>query len=465
MGNNQVTTEINENKSANPYIIRISEDKMYAYITFVQNINLDKEIIANMLSSKNIVFGINYDVIDKILTNMELNKDYIIATGKEPIHGKDGYVEYFFKTSKDFEPEVDEAGNINFKSLHIVNNVSEGDKLALIYFPTNGVDGTDIFGKPAKGRRGLNPIITFDDASVEKLEDGTLISKVAGAARLSKGKVIVENQFVVQGDVGPASGNIEFNGNVIVTGNVLTDYEIRATGDVEVKGSVEGGSIYAKGNLIVHKGIIGMDKGIVDVEGFVQSKYIQSCHVRCGEDITAESLLYCDIKCKKTITVKGRKGVMNGGVYKAATMIQVKQLGSHMCTKTTVEVGIDPDLIEQYRHLKEEIRVANEQIEKLDTIIAALSKVKESLSPEKKQMFVNALNSKDQIKDKLHTDNYDYHVIEELIAKASGGTVIVTGMAYQGVKIQISECSYYVNNEMKGMKFTKRRGDIVSEGI
>ncbi len=465
MENDKLNNELVEEQTGKDYIISVSEDKMSAYITFAVKCDIDKDKIMSELTSKNIIFGIDGDAIDEMLAEMQVAKDYLVAKGKEPVHGKDGYVDYKFKTNKDFEPDIDEAGNINFKSLHIVDSITEGDELAKIYFPSNGEDGTDVFGKIAKGRRGLNPVISYDDASVEKLEDGTLVSKVAGAARLSKGKVYVENQFVVKGDVGPASGNIDFNGNVIVTGNILTDYEVRATGDVEVKGSIEGGSVYAGGNLIVQKGIIGMDKGIVVVEGFLHSKYIQSCKVICNDNITVESLLYCKVNCKKTITVKGRKGVINGGVCKAATLIDVKQLGSHMCTKTVVEVGIDPELIDRYRELKESIKASATQIEKLDTITEALSKVKESLDAAKKQMFLNAIASKEQLKNKLNEETYEFQRIEELIERASGGAVIVRSVAHPGARVQISECVYEVNSELKGLKFVKKRGDIVIEGI
>ncbi len=443
------------------YSIYLSDDKMTVTLSFECEGSVDKDTILSDLVARNIVFGIDKNRIEEVIAEHELGIDYIIARGKKPQNGEDGRVEYFFKTSADFKPEVDETGNINFKSLNIVNNVEVGTKLARIIYPTNGVDGMNVFAKTVKCQRGKNPIVMFDDRSVERNEKNELISKLVGAVRLTKGKIIVENQFVVKGDVGPVTGNIVFNGSVTVTGNVLTDYEVRASGDVEVKGSVEGGSIYSKGNVIVHKGVIGMNKGRVEAEGFLHAKYIQSCEVDCKEDIVAESILYCNVKCRRSITVKGRKGVLNGGIYRASELVSAKQLGSHMCTKTVVEVGIDPALMERFKKAKSDIADFSSQIDKLELIIETLNKKKDELNPQKKVILENAINSRDKLEAELNEATYSLFECEELITSALGGSVQVSGVAYQGVKIQISECVYYVNDELKSSKFVKKKGDIV----
>ncbi len=452
-------------KNGHPYSIYLSEDKMTVALTFESEGDVDKDTILSDLVSRNVVFGVDKDRIEEVIKNHEIGIDYIIARGKRPQKGEDGKVEYFFKTSADFEPSVDETGNINFKSLNIVNNVEEGTKLAKITYPTNGVDGMNVFAKTVKCERGKNPIIMFDDKSVEKNENNELISKVVGAVRLTKGKVIVENHFVVRGDVGPTTGNISFNGSITITGNVLTDYEVRASGDVEIKGSVEGAYIYSKGNVIVHKGVIGMNKGRVETDGFLHAKYIQSCEVDCKDEIVAESILYCNVKCRKSITVKGRKGVLNGGVYRASDLVSVKQLGSHMCTKTVVEVGVDPVLMERFKKAKADVAACNSQIDKLEIIIETLSKNSDNLNAKKKLILENAMNSRNKIEDSLNRAMYDLNECGELISSALDGTVLVSGVAYQGVKIQISECVYYINDELKASKFVKKKGDIVRQAI
>ena len=67
-------------------------------------------------------------------------------------------------------------------------------------------------------------------------------------------KISVLNVYHVPGNVGYATGNIDFAGSVVIRGDIENGFVVKAEGDVTVGGNVEGGSIYADGNITIRGG-------------------------------------------------------------------------------------------------------------------------------------------------------------------------------------------------------------------
>lgn len=87
--------------------ISIAEDKMSASIDLIPSKGNGKplryEVVKASLESMQIVYGVNYDLIKRIITSVEKSKEektgVIIAQGTVPEEGKDGSIEYHFSES------------------------------------------------------------------------------------------------------------------------------------------------------------------------------------------------------------------------------------------------------------------------------------------------------------------------------------------------------------------------------
>ena len=79
---------------------RISQDCMrleaYFYPPFIGGSELDKNEIIQDLKHMGVNYGIDESVIDTFINERQYGKPYVIAVGKEPRNGKDGYIEYKF---------------------------------------------------------------------------------------------------------------------------------------------------------------------------------------------------------------------------------------------------------------------------------------------------------------------------------------------------------------------------------
>lgn len=101
--------------------VSIAEDRMSASINLYPSRGGGKpltfEAVRQRLSSMNIVYGVQYDFLKRLIESVEESKreksEIIIARGKPPEEGKDGGIEFHFSDSEDIlsvQDEDDEGG-------------------------------------------------------------------------------------------------------------------------------------------------------------------------------------------------------------------------------------------------------------------------------------------------------------------------------------------------------------------
>lgn len=445
--------------------VEISESKMSAMVTFYPTDveGFDKDLLIRKLKGRGITHGINEELIDALVVEREFNTPYIVAEGQPAIDGKPAVIEYMFQTEKDSRPEVDEEGNVNYKKLNVIANVKKDQLLARLIPVTPGVEGINLYGDPlaprtpkvVKLRYGKNTTISDDKTE--------LYAACEGLVKLFEGKVIVNDVYDVPNNVGPSTGDIEFEGSVIVHGSVLTGFSVKAKGDVEVMGAVEGAEIVSGGNITLHAGIQGMSKGHVEAAGNIQARYIENANVKAGGEIHSEAILHSTVVAKGKITVEGKKGMISGGHVSSGECVETKILGSNMGTTTTVDVGIDPTMLQEYGELKKSIPKMTGEMNKLEQIINLLNKRKEAegqLEQDKQEMYMSAVRNKIFLTNKLKQAQMRFEELETMVENKNNGIVKVFNEIYPGVKVSIGSVSTYIRDELRYVKLTKDGADI-----
>ena len=446
------------------YRIEITEDKMMAKITFYPSDNpVDKETILRNLKGRGVKVGINAELLDALAVEREYNIPYIIAEGVPAIDGKPAVIEYLFQTEKDTRPEIDDSGNVNYKKLNVIASVKQGQKIAQLKPMIPGSEGLNIYGDPLVPRNPKLVKLRFGKNTVISQDKTELYASCDGLVKLFEGKVLVNNVYEVPNNVGTSTGNIEFDGTVVVHGNVLTGFSVKAKGDIEVIGAVEGAEIISGGSIILHAGIQGMGKSHVEAAGNIQARYIENANVIAGGNVHSEAILHSTVTCKGAVTVEGKKGMISGGSIKAGESVVTKILGSHMGTVTSVDVGIDPVMLGEFGELKKGIPKMNTELQKLEQVITLLNKRKEmegSLDQEKQDMYMSAVRNKVFLTNKLKQSTMRYEELEEMVENKNNGFVSVSNEVYPGVKVSIGSVSTYIRDEISFVKFIKDGADV-----
>jgi hypothetical protein len=450
------------------YKIEVAEDRMSAYLTFHpsagdQQYVVDPQDIENDLRARNVTYGIDVDLLNEVAITREFNKPYIIAKGDVPTEPIPGYVEYKFKTTKDYKPEVDDQGNVNFHKLSVISNITDGDLLAVLTQTVPGESGKNLSGIEISAKKSKPIRIKYGKNTKPNDDKTELYATKSGLVKIVDDKIIVNNVYEVPNNVGNSTGDIDFDGSVVVQGNVITGFSVIAKGDIEVMGVVEGATVIAGGNIVLHSGIQGMGKSQIETGGDLQTKFIEQADVICGGDIHSEAILHSNVSCRGEVSVDGKKGLISGGKIRAGTSVTCRTLGSHMGTATEIEVGIDPAMMEEYNELRKNLPKLTEEAEKLEKVIVLLNKRKEmigNLDHEKSEMYKSAVRNKVFLTNKVATSQKRVNELQEEVENRNAGIVKVSGIMYTGVRIGIGSIYYYVKEELKYVSLYKDGAEI-----
>jgi uncharacterized protein (DUF342 family) len=449
-------------------LLEISKNGMNAYITLCDDEELD--ILENeddnidkvIKEIKNIIkVGLKEEELRTALLKKYYDEKICIAEGKMPIDGKDGRIKYHFELEKKLIPKVLPDGTVDYRELDIVNNVKEGELLAEIIPPIEGENGYKVTGEIVPYKKGKSPRLRYGK-NVKLLDDGLyLVAEKDGLVELKDGKVIVSEVFQVP-NLDNKVGNIYFNGTVIVGGNALNGFQIKADGDVEVKGVVEGAYIENSGDVTIKQGIQGYNRLTIRTKGNITTKFVENAIVDAGRNIVAEAIMHSQVTSKENIILLGKKGLIVGGICRAGKEISAKIIGSAMATTTILEVGVDPSIKQRSEQLKDNINIIKDNLDKITKSLSLLDNLKKvnRLDKEKAQMYLKLLKTRNALIEELRNSREEFEVLKEKIENLSRGRIRVSDIIYPGVRIVIGNSTYFVRDEMKRCTFYKTDGEI-----
>jgi uncharacterized protein (DUF342 family) len=407
------------------------------------------EKIIRALNDKGVIACINEEAIRKLVENPVYGTSVVVATGIEPVNGRNGEIRYLVDIHKDRKPVILEDGTVNYKDMNLIENIYKDQKLAEVIPPVPGKNGINVVGTELKAVDG-KPVAPPRGRGVYVNREGTeLFAEIDGQLMFVDGKLNVYSVYEVKADVDNSTGNIRFVGNVNVRGNVLSGFEIEAGGDITVDGVVEGALLRAGGNIILRRGMVGGGKGQLIAAGDIIAKFIESCSVEVHGDLKAEAVMHCDIKCGNSVTLGGKKGLLVGGIARVGKLVDCKYLGNQMSTITAVEVGIDPNLRERLKFLKTDIVKMEEGLIKSNQAIALLNRLKSvgELTEEKREMLAKSTRSKFFYENKVMEYKKEIAEIEEKLSQSASGKIRVSGSVYPGVRVAIGNAMLYIKEE------------------
>lgn len=457
------TVSINEKMT-----VEITNNKMNAFVIFDAPINEGRELtrqeIIKEIERNSIKKGIDKQVLASILQYREHGKRYLLATGLESKIGEAGKVVTNFDISKQsFKPILQQDGTVDYKNLDNITLAKKGEIIAKLIPPTKGEDGYNIPGEVLTGKEGKSVLMPKGKGTVVS-EDGVhLIAETDGRIIYLDGKISVSDLFEVQGDVGPSTGNVNFNGSVVVRGNVITDFTIKATGNVEIFGVVEGAEIYSGGNILVSKGIAGLNKAFLQATGNITCKLIQNANLDARGDIFSEAIMHSNVKTRGKIEVAGKKGLLVGGITQADSGIHAKVVGSYLGTRTELHIGGDTDHLSEFNRNVDELNklksTYRENIQYLDSIL----KNKDNISNIKgvRTSLLNTVNKTKELKVKIDQLQEKVEEVRKLVETDLTRSVLeVENVMYQGAVVRIGNAKLQIDREEYKCKLRNDNGKI-----
>ncbi|HDM32154.1 MAG TPA: DUF342 domain-containing protein [Deltaproteobacteria bacterium] len=431
----------------------------------VDELELDDLIAA--LKERGIVYGINDELLQKIVDEKIVNEWIIVATGDPPLHGEDGRILFHFNTDgNNVRIEEDENGKINIRELNLIQNVNKGDILCEMIPAKPGVSGLTVNGKEIPSKNGKDVKLPPGKNTIVSEDGKMLLSAIDGMVFWDGSKVVVEPVYAVD-KVDSSVGNIRFNGSVIVNGEVGDGFEIHAKDDVSVAMSVGRVIIEAGGDITIAGGIFGHKKGKIIAGKDVKVKFAQDAYIEAEGTIVVEDyILNSDVKAKGPVIVKGNEGWIAGSNVVSEMSIYTHTVGKEGAPiDSKLIIGNDPKILLEREELYDRVEARIKDFLKLKSSLLKLRKMRSAapLGKDQEALYKKILGAIESVRSELVEQKKAIESITSRLKRVLTGHIYIAGIINEGASIMIGNARKDILTPKTSVQFHASDDEITEE--
>ncbi len=465
----------------NEYLLMdIDQNRMWAMLSITKPDDpeefedLDADYLEEFLREDGICSGFLYDNLQKLVDlakNGEYDREIMVAQGKEPVQGNSGEYEFFVKLEDDHaKPKINEDGSVDYHNSLSLAMVANGQMFAKYHPPTMGEYGFTIYSEM------INPIKGKDLKSlrgkgfrVEENTDDTVsyIATMDGRIARDGDRIIIENVYIVKGNLDIKEGNVHFNGDVEVRGDVASGMSIETTGSIFVSGHVGACKLVAGKNVTIRHGLQGKDKSSITAGGDVACSFIERADIHAEGSVYAESILQSDIVARNEVVVMERKGIIIGGSVTATLGIKAKNVGNDINTSTQLIIGVPRGYLDRVADLRGTVRKIHGELQLLETKLREIDMLPEGMKSESTEaMRMKCLRAKVVKSTELRQAEEELKAREdEMNESKTKARISIMRTAYPGTVINMWREAFAVKTETIGVEFRLTPHGVEASGI
>lgn len=445
-------------------IVEIPRDKMKATIRYDTRSGARLptfDMVIQALASSGVVYGIDSDAIEQGILGYN---PFVAAVGTSPIAGENAYIDRKFDLGIQGKPVADEYDKVDYKDLNLFVLAKENQTLAIRIPQTKGTPGKNIFGDVVPAQNG-RPIPLIEGKNT-KVVGERLIATCAGQIIVKGNRISVDPRLEIKGNVGVETGDIDFDGAVFISGSVEQGFKVSATGDIDIKGSVNGALVSGR-NVFISGGITGADRAKVFAEQDIRTAFAENAELVAGADVfIADIALHSQIRAGKRLIMQDKHGQITGGQVVVGSEISVKILGNPSYVVTRVAVGVDPNLQKEYQDLKKTYKESKKRLTHITQTLNTLSKIDINKLPPARVESINALTrSQFPLAGQIKRDERRLLEIEEQLANMKNGKIKVSDTIFPGVRLSVNGVQKLIQTDYKRCTISLNDAGEVEVGV
>lgn len=443
--------------------VSVQDTGLTACIRIVPPLNGGAEVtmdaLMKVLVNENGIKNINLLKLKALVANPVYYEDIVVAVGATSIPGENGTFEFVDRKENKGKPKEIENGMVDYYDLSLIQNVSVGQVLCIITPPTLGTNGYTVKGDVIKAIPGKVASIAAGVNTALSADGTQIISKIDGQFEYDGKRVTVNETYTLNQDVDTSTGNIKVAGNLVVRGMVTSGFKIEAGGFINVVGVVDSGTVIANKDVNLQGGANG---STINCGGNFKCRFIENCDVFVSGEMKAEYILNSNVRCKKSLKTEGTISKIIGGTCIVMQNVESRTIGSAAGTKTKIEIGSDPEIVERQRALSEQIPELEKQLKNLEPLLKLLNqlKVTNRLDDEKAQTLEKASFSFKTQSAMLDSAKRELEDLSTSIFNKNFGKVICTGIIYPGTTVTIGSANFIVTQNLMNTSMFYNEGEV-----
>lgn len=442
--------------------VEIAADAMSASLSLIKEegsgIPLSADAVNKALADAGVVRGLDGTAIaDTLLEALEKGRagPAIVARGETPVAGGEQTIRWLVQQPSGKGVTIRADGRADFKNQDRFVSVAEGTAvLEIVKEGAEGRPGFDVKGKVLESGQAKSVEIQHDDSLREEPIDGgvRLVAVRTGEVSFDGTTVKINALHGIKGDVGPATGNINFPGEVRVSGGVKAGFAIIGGQDVLIAEGAEAALVSAGGKAVIGQGIIGGGKGIVRARLGIEAGFAEHATLLAVEDVKVKNgCLGCQVKTNGKLRLVGEKGHLIGGICRARHGTESVNLGSERGTKTEISFGQDYLIKDQIEVIERETDKARNAMADLDKRIGAIQHTGAALDAARAEK-VKLMKQIEKLGLKLFTlrEKFEEHHESEVRVRGTvfPGVILESHGRYLEIKQKKSQVVFYFDREV-----------------
>jgi uncharacterized protein (DUF342 family) len=360
-----------------------------------------------LLAEKAVVYGIDHDTIEEILSKDIYGQEFIIATATPPIAGKDAVINEIVPIDPDAKPFLNEDGTADYKKWDNIRQIKQDEVICTRIPPTLGFPGISVFGHPLSPTPGEDYALPAGINTRAIDNETKLVASIDGFLYRDGRNICVGGVYIIKGNVDFKTGNIEYFGDVLVWGNVIAGFSVVAEGNISIEGLVESARIESRtGNVFLKGSVFGQNKANIIAAKNIHAENIQDSKLKAGQSIMVKGQVRnCKIETQN-LEMPGTGQIINSSVFFSGHL-KCGSIGGK------IESLNEFTLVENERHqFREELKSVSEFLQKLNKAIEVLNDKQFSIKPS--DTSPEAENERQLLKSQLLTCN---NTREQLLEK------------------------------------------------
>jgi uncharacterized protein (DUF342 family) len=429
-------------------LVQVSRDAMEASVEIFRELGpglpLTRELVVKALAEAGVVKGINNEAVETAckLAKLKGSTVQVLARGEAPVAAGGMAVNWLIPVKTG-----------------VRSPVTRGAALAELSSAKESKTGFDVQGKALEAEEGSASGFSWDDSVLVK-ESKTgkkLFAGRGGELFFDGASLSISSLKGIKGDVGEATGNINFSGEVRVSGKIQIGFSVIGGRDVLIGGSADAALISSGGRTVIVQGVNGAGKGVIRARTTIETAFAEKATLLSVEDIKiVNRCVSCHIKTNGKVLLTGENGKLVGGTCKARRGLHASELGTEERMHTEISFGQD-------YLIKDQIEAVEREIEKIRT---ALARVEETFKGGAAQVET-AGAEKVRLLKLLEQHNLKIFTLREKFEEHHDSEIRIKGTVYPGVVMESHNRYYEITERRQGVVFyfSRETGRIMERNV